>query len=261
MSQQEQVFDGLHVAFYRGSNGGRGHPLLFVHGAWGGSWIFRDYLGYLPAAGWNCYAMNLRGHYKSDTFNLGGVTQWDYARDVIRIARRLPAPPILIGFGTGAHLIQLALSKGFPAAGAVFISAKLPNHFPQAVPPEVLAMPHLLPSEPFRSAADIPPATLQWMNEQIKDAVEPRAILVTLLKGEAATTSDFVKVPYLVLNGELDDSISLEESKELAGFYEGKGALDIVRGVSHEGVLVGFDWREGANAIHSWLTTNGFDNL
>ena len=49
----EQVFDGLHVEFYRGTEGGRGAPLLFVHGAWGGSWMFKNYLDYLPAAGWN----------------------------------------------------------------------------------------------------------------------------------------------------------------------------------------------------------------
>src|SRR5260221_5177457 len=157
MSYQEQVFDGLHVEFHQGVDGRRGHPLFFVHGAWGGSWIFKEYLAYLPSAGWNCYAMNLRGHYKSAPFNLGGVTQIDYARDVLRLARHLPVPPVLVGFGSGAHLIQLALGKGFPAVGAVFMSAKLPNRFPKQVPPEVMQMPHLLPPEPIASTPDIAP--------------------------------------------------------------------------------------------------------
>jgi pimeloyl-ACP methyl ester carboxylesterase len=255
----EQVFDGLHVEFYRGTDGGRGAPLMFVHGAWGGSWMFKNYLDYLPAAGWNCYAMNLRGHYKSDSFQLGGVTQWDYARDVIRIARRLPAPPVLIGFGTGAHLIQLALSKGFPAVGAVFISAKLPNRPPQSVPPEVFEMPHLLPSQPIEHAADMLPETVNWVNAQVAEAVEPRSTLVALLSGDVETKPDFVKVPYLVVNGEWDQDISPDAGRELASFYQGKGTLDIVHGVSHEGILLGVDWREGANAINAWLTTNGFD--
>src|SRR5215813_12945422 len=192
MPHEEQIFDGLHVEFYRGEGGGQGYPLFFVHGAWGGSWIFKEYLSYLPAAGWNCYAMNLRGHYKSDKFNLAGITQWDYARDVMRLAGRIPIPPVLIGFGTGAHLIQLGLSKGFPAVGAIFISAKLPNRFPKPVPPEVMQLPDLLPPEPLRSAPDIPPVTLEWLNDQIYNAVEPRSMLVTLLKGEAATRADFV---------------------------------------------------------------------
>jgi pimeloyl-ACP methyl ester carboxylesterase len=255
----EQVFDGLHVEFYRGVDGGRGAPLLFVHGAWGGSWMFKNYLDYLPAAGWNCYAMNLRGHYKSDAFELGGMTQWDYARDVIRIARRLPAPPILIGFGTGAHLIQLALSKGFPAVGAVFISAKSPNRPPRPVPQEVFEMPHLLPPQPIEPAQDMLPETINWVNAQMADAVEPRSTLVALLNGDVQTRPDFVKVPYLVVNGEWDEDISPDAGRELAAFYQGKGTLDIVHGVSHEGILLGVDWREGANAINAWLTNNGFN--
>jgi pimeloyl-ACP methyl ester carboxylesterase len=266
MPDHEQVFDGLHVEFYRGAGDGQvsqssqGSPLLFIHGAWGGSWMFSNYLAYLPAAGWNCYAMNLRGHYKSGDFQLGGMTQWDYARDVIRIARRLPAPPVLIGFGTGAHLIQLALSKGFPARGAVFISAKLPNLKPQPVPPQVYEMPHLLPSQPLPATQDIAPDTLNWINSQLESAVEPRATLMALLRGEVDTKPDFVKVPYLVVNGEFDSSITPEKGKELATFYQGKGTLDIIRGVSHEGILLGMEWREGANAINAWLSTNGFNN-
>jgi pimeloyl-ACP methyl ester carboxylesterase len=261
VSDQEQMFDGLHVEYYRGIDGGRGHPLLFVHGAWGGSWMFKNYLSYLPAAGWNCYAMNLRGHYKSASAQLAGITQWDYARDVVRIARRLPAPPVLIGFGTGAHLIQLALSRRFPAIAAIFVSAKLPNRQREPIPDNVFKMPHLLPAEPIAPASDILPETLAWMNTQMADAVEPRSALVALLNGDVQTAPDFVEVPYLVVNGGLDDTISPLEGAELANFYKGGGTLDVVPGVSHEGILVGLDWREGANAIHSWLMTNGLDTL
>ncbi len=261
MPVEETMFFGLHVEFNRGANGGQGHPLLFVHGAWSGSWIFTNYLAYLPAAGWNCYAMNLRGHYKSEAARLEGVTQWDYARDVIRIAHRLPSPPVLIGFGTGAHIIQLALSKGFPAAGAVFISAKLPNIHKLRVPPEVQQMPLLLPAEPIHAASDIPPDTLKWLNEQMSGAVEPRSTLVALLKGDVQTKPEFVKMPYLVVTGERDDTISLEEGTELSTFYQGTGTLDIVRGVSHEGILVGTGWHEGADAINTWLFTHNLHKL
>ena len=95
----------------------------------------------------------------------------------------------------------------------------------------------------------------------MRNAVEPRTTLVALLTGEVQTKPDFVKVPYLVVNGELDDTISPEQGRELAKFYEGKGTFDLVHGVSHEGILVGIDWREGANAINSWLSTNGFNAI
>lgn len=258
MADYEQVFDGVHTEFHRGANGGRGAPLLFVHGAWSGSWVFANYLSYLAAGGWNCYALNMRGHYKSPPAELDGMTQWDYARDVIRIARRLPVPPVLIGFGTGAHVIQLALSKGMEAVGAVFISAKSPNIRPQADPPESSQLPPLLPGTPIAPAADLLHDILNVVNAQIAQTVEPRSLLIALMRGEAQTTPDFVTIPYLVVNGELDSDISPAQGKELARFYRGKGTFDLVYGVSHEGILVGLDWREGANAINSWLMTNGF---
>ncbi len=261
MSDYEQVFDGVHTEFYRGANGGRGAPLLFVHGAWSGSWAFANYLTYLAAGGWNCYALNMRGHYKSPPAELAGMTQWDYARDLIRIARRLPMPPVLIGFGTGAHVIQLALSKGASVVGAVFISAKSPNIRPQADPPEDRQLPLLLPGTPITPAPDLPHTILNSVNAQIAQTVEPRSLLIALMRGEAQTTPDFVTIPYLVVNGELDTDISPAQGKELAEFYRGKGTFDLVHGVSHEGILVGLDWREGANAINSWLTTNGFHAL
>ncbi len=260
MAKEERLIGRLHVEYDVGPEGESRHPLLFVHGAWSGSWIFSNYLGYLAAGGWNGYAMNLRGHYKSAPLDLTGVTLGDYANDIIRIAHQLPAPPVLIGFGTGAHIIQLALSKNPPAAGAIFISANLAN-VKRSIPPEVLQMPPLIPAEPIGPAPDIHPETLAWLNEQRADCVEPRSVLVSLLSGQIQTQSDFVKVPYLVLNGDWDEDISPDQSQALAAFYEGRGTLDILAEASHTGILVGTEWEEGANAINAWLGTNGFAEL
>jgi hypothetical protein len=86
-------------------------------------------------------------------------------------------------------------------------------------------------------------------------------VLVSLLSGQIQTRPDFVKVPYLVLNGEWDEDISLDQGQELASFYEGRGTLDILAEASHTGILVGAEWEEGANAINAWLGTNGFAEL
>jgi pimeloyl-ACP methyl ester carboxylesterase len=260
MAIEEQLIEGLYVEYDVAPEGGSRHPLLFVHGAWSGSWIFSNYLGYLAAGGWNGYAMNLRGHYKSTPLDLTGVTLRNYANDVIRMARHLPAPPVLIGFGTGAHIIQLALGKNPLAAGAVFISANL-AHVKPSIPPEVLKMPALIPAEPISPAPDIDPETLAWLNEQRANCVEPRSVLVSLLSGQIQTQPDFVKVPYLVLNGEWDVDISPDQGQELASFFEGRGILDILPEASHDGILVGAEWEEGANAINAWLGINGFTEL
>lgn len=260
MAIEERLIGGLHVEYVLGPEGSSRHPLLFVHGAWSGSWIFLNYLSYLASGGWNSYAMNLRGHYRSAPLDLSGVTLSDYANDVIRIARQMSAAPILIGFGTGAHIVQLALSKNPPAAGAVFISATLAN-VTGMVPPDVLRMPPLIPAEPIAPAPDMDPETLAWLNEQRVNAVEPRSVLVSLLQSRIQIQSNFVKVPYLVLNGEWDEDISVDQGQELASFYEGRGTLDILSRASHTGVLLGVEWEEGANAINAWLGTNGFARL
>ena len=42
-------------------------PLLFVHGSYHGAWCWRErFLPYFAAAGWDCYAVSLRGQGGSD---------------------------------------------------------------------------------------------------------------------------------------------------------------------------------------------------
>lgn len=43
----------------------RSRSVLFVHGMWGGSWYLRNYLYAAAAAGWDAWAVNLRGHGES----------------------------------------------------------------------------------------------------------------------------------------------------------------------------------------------------
>ena len=260
MPIEERLIDDLLVEYIYNPEGASRHPLLFVHGAWSGSWIFSNYLTYLASGGWNVYAMNLRGHYRSKPVDLSRVTLRNYMNDVTRIARRLPAPPVLIGYGTGAHILQHVLNTETPAAGAVFISTKLGN-VAELIPVEVFKMPHLIPAERHGAAPDIQPETLDWLNSHRANCVEPRGVLVDLLSAKAHTQPHFVKVPYLVLNGEIDADISAEQGQQLANFYGGGGTLDIVLRASHTGILVGTEWREAANAINAWLGTNGFAEI
>ncbi len=260
MPIEERVIDDLLVEYVYSPEGVSRQPLLFVHGAWSGSWIFSNYLTYLASGGWNVYAMNLRGHYKSKPVDLARVTLRNYMNDVTRIARRLPAPPVLIGYGTGALIVQHVLNTETPAAGAVFISARLGNAA-KFVPATVFKMPHLIPAEHLTAAPDIPLETLEWLNSYRANCVEPRSVLVDLLSAKANTQPHFVKVPYLVLNGEHDSDISADQGQELASFYEGGGTLDIVLRASHTGILVGTEWREAANAINAWLGTHGFAEI
>jgi len=83
------------------------HPLIFIHGAAGGAWYFKNYLSYFSEHGYNCYALSLRGHGLSegyediDTFRL-----LDYVEDVRSLVLSLDEKPILIGHSMGGAITQ-----------------------------------------------------------------------------------------------------------------------------------------------------------
>lgn len=258
MNREAFEVDGLYVEHYPGADGGSGSPLLFIHGSWGGSWMFENYMVYLSNGGWDCFALNLRNHYKSYKTELYGITHHEYTHDVIAVAKRLSAPPVLIGFGMGAQLVQIAIGMKCPAVGAVFISAKRAFITPQEVPAHVMELPELLMATPIPSARDLSPKVLTTFNRLMSEEVEPRSSVLALLRGEYRSPYNAIQIPYLVLNGEQDEAITAHEGAELAGVYQGPGTLNIVPGASHEGILAGIYWREAANLLNVWLQTYNF---
>lgn len=256
MGRQAYFIDGLYVEHYPGKNSG--HPLLFVPGSWGGSWMFENYLTYLSNGEWDCYALNLRGHYKSEPCELRETTQWDYMRDVITVAQTLPAPPVVIGFGMGAQLVQMAFSQKLAAVGAVFISAKRAVYNPEDTPDHVLNLPKMLVGVPLKDVPDMSPKALAAFNQHLVEQAEPLSCFLTLLRGELDLSYVALRAPYLVLNGEKDTEITRADGEELAKIYEGQGTLEIIPDASHEGILVGFYWRNAANALNYWLTGQHF---
>lgn len=59
------------------------YPLVFVPGMWSGSWIFRKVMTALADLGYECYALNLRGHCGSKhATDIGTVSIDDYIEDV-----------------------------------------------------------------------------------------------------------------------------------------------------------------------------------
>nr|VFK00002.1 MAG: Lysophospholipase, alpha-beta hydrolase superfamily [Candidatus Kentron sp. H]VFK00291.1 MAG: Lysophospholipase, alpha-beta hydrolase superfamily [Candidatus Kentron sp. H]VFK04497.1 MAG: Lysophospholipase, alpha-beta hydrolase superfamily [Candidatus Kentron sp. H] len=102
-------------------------PLLFVHGAFCGAWVWDEhFLPYFAEQGFPAHAVSLRGHGKSEghaLFSLAGMN--DYVADLAKAIQTMDKPPILIGHSMGGVVIQWYLQK-WTAPGTVLLGSGPP---------------------------------------------------------------------------------------------------------------------------------------
>lgn len=86
-------------------------PLVFVHGAAGGAWYFKNFQSFFSEKGFDSYALSLRGHGQSegaefiDTYRLK-----DYVEDVKTVIDTYQIKPILVGHSMGGAIAQMYVS-------------------------------------------------------------------------------------------------------------------------------------------------------
>jgi pimeloyl-ACP methyl ester carboxylesterase len=103
--------------------------LLLIHGLWGGSWYWGYQLRRFAAAGWDAWAVNLRGHHGSDPgVEVGGLSVGDYVADVARCVAEL-GQVVLIGHSLGGLVAQKAAEQ-LPLQAAVFVASAPPRGIP-----------------------------------------------------------------------------------------------------------------------------------
>jgi pimeloyl-ACP methyl ester carboxylesterase len=97
--------------------------LLCVHGMWGGSWYWTSWLRRFAEAGWDAWAVNLRGHHGSHPgLAVDGLGLRDYVADVVRCMEGI-GEVALVGHGMGGLLVQAAAAETAPPAAVVLASA------------------------------------------------------------------------------------------------------------------------------------------
>jgi non-heme chloroperoxidase len=111
-------------------------PLLFVHGAFAGAWMWADnFLPWFARQGYCSYALSLRGHGDSEGGdNLDALSITDYVEDTAIAAAWLSdqhaQPPALIGHSMGGFVVQKYLENNRAPAAALLC----------AVPPQGLLL-------------------------------------------------------------------------------------------------------------------------
>lgn len=103
-------------------------PLLFVHGAYCGAWVWDEhFLPYFAEQGYQAHAFSLRGHGNSeqpDSLHLTGLDA--YVEDLDQAVRRLGETPVLVGHSLGGVVVQKWLKRN-AAPGAVLMGSGPPH--------------------------------------------------------------------------------------------------------------------------------------
>ena len=254
--------EGIYVETHQPERRSRKPPLLLVHGALTGSWLWASFAAYVAERGWEAHAMNFRGHYTSDVADLEEVTMADYANDIGVAVRQLGRAPVIIGWGTGA-LAALLYAQRQPVLGLVLLAPSPPaGALPRrpletelkAVPPVYDASwwGWIAPMERLHEwMPDMSDAELSKMQELLAGAHESGSARRERMIG-VAVDPERIDVPTLVIGAGLDDVIHPSEASRTADLLG--ATYELFPGASHFGLVMGSEtWPEVAGSVLGWL--------
>lgn len=231
-------------------------PLLFVHGAYTGSWMWSKYIPHFISEGWKCFVMNLRSHYKSRLLDMTKITFEDYLEDIKEVIAECGVPPILIGFSMGGILSQ-KLAESVEIAGLVLIDSVISKEVHEVVPYKELAqrIPDLIVPAPTReelSSIDESADDIEFQKKYLTMEASKafNAFVCSTESQGISINSSSISCPCLVIkavNCDDDNRRGRGTAKHLRAEYKG------LWNTTHTGVLVGQRYKESVETIIDWL--------
>lgn len=265
-NQRQFRIGGLEVIAASPAGKEQARTVLFVHGAFAGAWMWGEtYLQRFAQAGYEAWALSLRGHGDSDGRDcIDHHSVRDYVDDVMSVADAMPDPPILVGHSMGGFVVQKVLEHRTAPAAVLMAS----------VPPQGLlaASFHLAFSHPdlffqlnrLLGGADIPAEAvaqalfarpvpenrlrraLRQMNPESQRAIWDMSMF-NLVSMHAVH-----RTPLMVLGAEEDRLIPAFVVQSTARAY---GVPDHLFAGHGHGFPLESDGERIADAVIDWLTT------
>lgn len=229
--------------------------LLFVHGLGYAAWCWEDWMSAAAVAGHESWAISLRGHGGSGGTASRAVLS-EYEADVVRAARSIPGPVVLIGHSLGGLVVQRAAAAA--EAAAMVLVAPLP---PRPAVHTVLSVLRRQPSQVPRYIAGRPIRLGPHMLYARPDDPATAELGRRLTPDSPLVQYQFLfhrptyvpPLPVLVLAGATDRLVPLVSVRATAKRY---GAdLREIGGVGHS-LMLDAGWREGWKQTESWLADN-----
>jgi non-heme chloroperoxidase len=247
---------------------GKKPPVVMIHGAFSGPWVWSGFAGKFKKAGYEVHAPCLRHHDgKASTDPLAKVSLTDYAADLEEFLDELGAPAILVGHSMGGLLAQMLAAKK-KAHAVILLAPSAPWGVPPSTlfeiasaqtmllnvgfwdtvlaPDEHIAGGHFLDRMPDRDkvAARLVPESGRAIFEIMHWGLDMRRA------GEVDDRK--LTCPLLVLVGSEDRINPPSTVQRVAGLYRELATFEKVPGMSHW--LVGEPgWEKVADRAIAWL--------
>ncbi|MEO5986858.1 MAG: alpha/beta fold hydrolase [Candidatus Limnocylindria bacterium] len=264
--KRDEVFiepEGIHVETHQPERRSRKPPLLLVHGALTGSWLWTEIAAFLAERGWEAHAVNLRGHFTSDTAELDDTTMADYAADIGVALRHIGRPTVLIGWGIGA-LASMMYAERHPVLGLVMLAPSPPAAALPRRPEEheLRAVPAIYDAawwgwtgsrdELRERMPDMKDDEIEKMSELLIGAKESGRARRERMNGVPIDPSRFRDLPSLVIGAGLDEVIHPNEARHTADLIG--ASYEYFPSASHFGMVMGGrTWPEVAQSVLGWL--------
>jgi pimeloyl-ACP methyl ester carboxylesterase len=250
----------LNVVHVPGRGDAKPHPILFVHGAWHAAWCWGPFMEWFAERGWDCHAVDLRGHGSSSTSRpLRFVRIKHYVEDLGTAAARLDRPPLIVAHSMGSLVAQRYL-EGKWLPGAVLLNPvplggvwRTTFRVMRRHPGKFLKANLTLSLGPLvEDAGDA--AALLFPDDMAPDAVDAAcrqlqaesylAYLDMLLFVRARPP--LVPTPVAIVTAGADALFSVDEHRKLANAYGTE--LRVIQRAAHDSML-GPTWEATARAV------------
>ena len=240
-------------------------PLLFVHGAWSGAWMWAEhFLDYFAARGFEVFAPSLRHHGGSASAQpLRWIPVSDYVRDVERAAAAIGRMPVIAGHSMGGLVVQRYVEKhevlgtallcSVPPGGIRRSTTRVARHHPAAflrvnltmsLQPliEDIHIAHHLLSSPSTPLEHFRPYHARMRDDSFRAFVD---MLATGLPGKPTTRN-----PVLVMGAGDDFLFDEHDVRTTARAYGVEP--EFVPGIGHS-VQLEPAWESFAARLAAWL--------
>ena len=241
-------------------------PLLFVHGAFCGAWVWDEhFLPYFANEGYEAHALSLRAHGASAGYEaLHKTGLADYVEDLSRTFSQFSTPPVLVGHSLGGVVVQKFLRRQ-STPGAVLLASGPPHGMLPCTLGMGLRDPWLLQQlllfqslGPNMSSPDVLRRAIfsptlprvQALRYLARMQSESARVALELLWPDLPPINPQSHTPLLVLGAEHDAFVSPLMVRATAEVYGTKA--EIIPETAHA-MMLEVGWRRAAERILAWL--------